>query len=179
MLVKQWMNMEMHMFGIMHTLTDKLTIMKMRPYTTKEMGRLRRDDTQLVTRYSRWGDLKLNSIHILYHYINTTLLANLGLSISIDAEDTIPGPGKTRLPYPLQLGSGTWNFMPSLTLLGQEETWSWGVQLSGVIRLGEKNEGYTLGNVGQLTTWSAYKCNDIITLRSVSPVKDGGHRWQR
>ena len=36
--------------------------------------------------------------------------------------------------YGMQTGSGTWDLQPSLTYLGQSQRWSWGGQLSGVIR---------------------------------------------
>lgn len=41
--VPQWMDMEMHMFGLMASPIDQLTLMLMMPYVSKEMGHLRRD----------------------------------------------------------------------------------------------------------------------------------------
>lgn len=119
-----------------------------------------------MTKSEGWGDLKLSGIYELYHGHRSTWLLNLGLSLptgSTNEEDFIPGPGETRLPYPMQIGSGTWDLLPGITYLGQANTWSWGAQLSGVIRLGENDEGYTLGNVGQLTAWGAYKWNDQLS----------------
>lgn len=162
----QWMDMEMHMFGLMISPIDHLTLMLMIPYASKEMGHLRRDGVEFLTKSEGWGDLKLSGIYELYHGHRTTWLLNLGLSLptgSTSEEDFIPGPGETRLPYPMQIGSGTWDLLPGITYLGQADTWSWGAQLSGVIRLGENNEGYTLGNVGQLTAWGAYKWNDHVS----------------
>ncbi|MDA7614523.1 transporter [Verrucomicrobiales bacterium] len=155
----QWMDMEMHMFGLMISPIDHLTLMLMIPYASKEMGHLRRDGVEFLTKSEGWGDLKLSGIYELYHGHRTTWLLNLGLSLptgSTSEEDFIPGPGETRLPYPMQIGSGTWDLLPGITYLEQADTWSWGAQLSGVIRLGENDEGYTLGNVGQLTAWGAY-----------------------
>ncbi len=63
LVVPQWMGMKMHMFGIMHAPTDRLTMMLMLPYTVKEMGHLRRDGAEFVTRSSGWGDLKLSGIY--------------------------------------------------------------------------------------------------------------------
>ena len=172
----QWMDMEMHMLGLMISPIDHLTLMLMIPYASKEMGHLRRDGVEFLTKSEGWGDLKLSGIYELYHGHRTTWLLNLGLSLptgSTSEEDFIPGPGETRLPYPMQIGSGTWDLLPGITYLGQADTWSWGAQLSGVIRLGENNEGYTLGNVGQLTAWGAYKWNDHVS----TSLRATGKAW--
>ncbi len=162
----QWMDMEMHMFGLMYAPTDHLTMMLMLPYARKEMGHLRRDGVEFVTESEGWGDLKLTGIHELYHGPGRALLLNLGLSFptgSIDEEDEIPGLGQTRLPYPMQIGSGTWDLLPGITYLEQQGDWSWGAQLSGVLRLGRNDEGYSLGETGQLTAWGAYRVNDSVS----------------
>jgi hypothetical protein len=59
--------------------------------------------------------------------------------------------------YGMQLGSGTWDFKPSLTYTGLKNPWSWGSQLSGTVRLEDKNSsGYKLGDVFQSTVWGSY-----------------------
>jgi hypothetical protein len=58
--------------------------------------------------------------------------------------------------YGMQLGSGTWDLLPSLTYTGERSRFSWGAQASGVARLGSANEsGYALGDVFQSTLWGA------------------------
>ncbi|MDR2214128.1 MAG: transporter [Pseudomonadales bacterium] len=62
--------------------------------------------------------------------------------------------------YMMQPGSGTWDFHPSLTYTGRADHWSWGAQLSGVIRLQDANDsGYKLGSVVQSTAWASYRLN--------------------
>lgn len=66
--------------------------------------------------------------------------------------------------YMMQIGSGTWDFMPSLTYTGRADRWSWGVQLAGVIRMeDENNQGYRLGDVFQATGWGAYRFTDWMS----------------
>ena len=65
------------------------------------------------------------------------------------------GPNQ-QLPYPMQLGSGTFDLLPGITYLGQYNDMSWGSQLSGVVRLGENDRDYTLGDVLDITAWGAY-----------------------
>ena len=164
--VPQWMDMEMHMFGLMYAPTNDLTLMLMLPYISKEMGHLRRDGVEFVTKSEGWGDLKLTGIYELYHGPSHAFLLNLGLSFptgATDEKDDIPGPGNTRLPYPMQIGSGTWDLLPGITYLGQNHSWSWGAQLSGTVRLGRNDEGYSLGDVGQLTAWGAYRWSDFLS----------------
>jgi hypothetical protein len=60
--------------------------------------------------------------------------------------------------YGMQIGSGTWDFKPSITYTGQLDDWSWGAQLNGTKRLENKNEsGYALGDLFQTTAWGSYK----------------------
>ena len=64
-----------------------------------------------------------------------------------------------QLPYPMQLGSGTWDILPGITYNGRHDNLSWGGQLLGVIRLGENDRDYTLGDRLNVTAWTAYNIN--------------------
>ncbi len=56
--------------------------------------------------------------------------------------------------YGMQLGSGTWDFKPSLTYTGHVDEFSWGAQANGTVRMGDKNKsGYALGDIFQATAW--------------------------
>ncbi|MDP6207994.1 MAG: transporter, partial [Roseibacillus sp.] len=95
--------------------------------------------------------------------------AHLGLGIllptaEVDRQGVIPGPGTTRLPYPMQLGAGSWGIVPSLTYLGQGRDWSWGGQLSARIYLADNDEGYRHGNRWEATVWGARRLNKWISL---------------
>jgi hypothetical protein len=64
----------------------------------------------------------------------------------------------------MQIGSGTWDFMPSLTYTGRMDRWSWGSQIGGVLRLEDENEsGYRLGDVFYATAWGSYRLADWIS----------------
>ena len=84
---------------------------------------------------------------------STDLHAGLAVSVPTGAVDKKMSNGEL-MHYGMQPGSGTWDLQPSLTYLGQAQQWSWGGQLSGVIRGdGPNDSGYTLGDVFQATTW--------------------------
>jgi hypothetical protein len=66
--------------------------------------------------------------------------------------------------YAMQLGSGTWDFKPSLTYTGHRDDWSWGAQLSGTKRLEKQNKsGYALGGIFQTTVWGSYNIFDWLS----------------
>jgi hypothetical protein len=72
--------------------------------------------------------------------------------------------------YGMQLGSGTWDFEPSLTYTGRAERWSWGGQWSATVRLRDRNShGYGLGDVTQLTAWGGFGLTPwlSVSLRAV------------
>ncbi len=61
------------------------------------------------------------------------------------------------MDYGMQLGSGTWDFKPSLTYTGQWQQFSWGAQTSGTVRMENRNQsGYALGDLFQTTAWGSY-----------------------
>ncbi len=68
-----------------------------------------------------------------------------------------------RLPYSMQLGSGTWDVQPGLTYSGNSAHWSWGAQYLAVVRLGENDEGYTLGDKQTLTGWGQYLFHPAVS----------------
>lgn len=66
--------------------------------------------------------------------------------------------------YCMQLGSGTWDFWPSLTYTGRSDRLTWGAQLLGIVRMEKENEsGYWLGDVFQATGWVSYLFADWIS----------------
>ncbi|MEM6822847.1 MAG: transporter [Verrucomicrobiota bacterium] len=169
------MEMEMHMWGAMYGLTDNITLMAMLPYVVKSMNHVRFDGVQFKTRSEGLGDLKLTTMVKVFDNHQQRVHFNLGLSVptgSITQKDDVPNAppplGNTvtrerRLPYPMQLGSGTVDFLPGVTYLGQSGNLSWGAQASGVIRAYENSEDYRLGDEFNGTGWVAYRWVDWVS----------------
>jgi hypothetical protein len=176
------MSMDMHMLGLMYAPTDKLTLMLMANYIETEMdhrvlpmsaGMINNGSTKFTTETSGIGDVKLGGLYRFY--LEENRKAHLGLSLSlptgsIDEKDTTPGmggPANRQLPAPMQLGSGTYDLLPSLTYVQQFEDWSYGAQANAVIRLESENDnGYRLGNVFGATTWAGYNLSEWIGLNT-------------
>ena len=177
------MSMDMHMLGLMYAPTDKLTLMLMSNYTEMKMDHrifsqmgadmINRGDTTFTTETSGSGDIKLGGLYRFY--LKEARKAHLGLSLSlptgsIDEKDQIPamgGAANQQLPAPMQLGSGTYDLLPSLTYVQQFDNWSYGAQANAVIRLESENDnGYRLGDVWGATTWVGTNLSEWIGLNT-------------
>ena len=126
------MDMQMHMLGAMYALSDRLTLMTMLPYVRKDMDHVTRMGVKFTTRSQGVGDVKLSGLYALSEGDRRNILLSLGISApsgDIDETDDTPAMQDARLPYPMQLGSGTWDLLPGVTHSGLDGAWSWAVQL--------------------------------------------------
>ena len=172
------MPMQMQMLGAMLAPSDALTLMLMVPYVTAEMDHLVRNGNTFTTASGGLGDVKLSALYTFARPERLRFHANLGVSFptgSIDERDVTPASmgAEVRLPYPMQIGSGTFDVLPGVTYLGQSTAWSWGAQVTGTVRLGENDNGYRLGNVGGGTVWGAYKLTEMLS----ASVRVEGKTW--
>lgn len=156
------MTTDMHMFGAMYASNDQVTVMAMLPLVDKSMDHLNAMGDKFTTESDGAGDLKLQALMRLLGSANENLHLHLGVSVptgSIDEKGVIPtpmGPRKVRLPYPMQLGSGTWDMLAGLTYTYHLASWSWGAQGTAVKPLASENDnGYSLGNQYQMQAWAA------------------------
>ena len=151
------MDTQMHMFGVMYAPIDQLTLMAMLPLVQKDMDHITRAGGKFSTNTFGVGDFKLSAMVRLWENETHHVHLNAGMSFptgSITEKDDTP-MGNVRLPYPMQLGSGTFDLLPGVTYTGRSEGWSWGAQASGVIRTGRNDEGYRWGHGYDLTAWGA------------------------
>ncbi len=166
------MSMDMHMFGTMYAPTDWLTLSAMIDYIEKDMTHITYATPigttvlgEFTTHSSGWGDTKLAGLIRLYDDEMHHVHLKTGLSLptgSIDEEARVLTPANTtpvlRMPYSMQLGTGTYDFLPGITYTGHKDVWGWGAQYSAEIRLEDENdEGYAWGDKHQLTTWASYQ----------------------
>ncbi|MDJ0798369.1 MAG: transporter [Calothrix sp. MO_167.B12] len=152
------MTMEMHMFGAMYAPSDNLTLMAMVPYVVKDMDHITRSGVRFTTNSEGFGDIKTSALYKIFDDNNQRIHLNLGASFptgSINERDDTPAGNNQILPYPMQIGSGTFDLLPGITYLGQSKQNSWGAQAMGTLRLGENSNGYRLGNQFLLTGWVA------------------------
>lgn len=163
------MTMQMHMLGAMYAPSDDWTLMAMVPWLENEMDHRNRAGLEFSTRSRGLGDIRIGGLRSLWRGDRTRAHLNLNLSLptgSINAEDQTPlSMGMdTQLPYPMQLGSGTYDLMPGITVLGQEAGWSWGAQAIATLRTGENSNDYRLGNRQDATTWISVQAAESLSL---------------
>ncbi|MCZ6718931.1 MAG: transporter [Gammaproteobacteria bacterium] len=163
------MTMKMHMPMLMYAPSDDLTIMAMLPYIQLEMDHVTRTGVRFTTRSEGIGDLNVGALYTFYrrNFDEHRLIFNGAVSFptgSINKKDFLANPaqGKKRLPYPMQLGSGTFDLHPRITYLGEKENWAWGGEVDATIRLGENSNDYTLGNRYSISAWGSWKWTDWL-----------------
>lgn len=184
------MPMQMHMVGGMYGLTDRITLMAMGMYVSKEMDHITYQGPMGTTRLGEFttetagiGDTTIGAIIGLDDGSYEHRQINIGLALSlptgsIEETDQILTPMGTspspRLPYPMQLGSGSFDFKPSFTARSRIGKWSYGAQASAVIRLDENDEGYTLGDVAEATGWLAFEPEPWVSVSGRLKAKSVG-----
>ena len=152
------MTMDMHMFGTMYAISNKWTLMGMLNYLDNEMSMpMGKMDSSGV------GDVKIAGLYDLAQWDSGRRMhLNLGVSLptgSIDEKDAM----SRLLGYGMQLGSGTYDFHPAITYLAQTDNYSYGAQLGGILRIGENDQDYTLGNKFGAALWGARKITDSLS----------------
>jgi hypothetical protein len=176
------MPMDMHMFGAMYAPSDWITLMGMVNYIDKSMDHITfkggKGTNRLgtfTTESEGFGDTSLTALIRLFDKPradgNDHVHINLGLSLptgSITETDDILTPMNTRptvrLPYSMQLGSGTFDLLPGITYTGRDGDFSWGAQYRATLRLEDENdEGYRRGHVHEATAWLAYQWEPWIS----------------
>lgn len=203
----QEMAMHMHMIDLMYAPTDWLTLMLMPQFmdmnmtmnelagapphgseTTTAQGiavsHTRHEhitgglgDTGMYAMFKLF-DNPLHHFHLTLGFTAPTGESDIGLRGAHGFEMGF-------IHYGMQVGSGTWDFKPSLTYTGQLDNWSWGAQASGTKRLGTNDSGFAFGDELQATAWGGYRVLDWLnaTVRGVYTSKgtlrggypDGSH----
>lgn len=184
------MPMKMHMAGAMYGLTDRITLMGMVNYHSKEMdhrtymgGMGTSVLGNFTTEASGFGDTSVGAIFGLddgsldHRQVNLSVMLSLPTG-SMTETDTVLTPmnmqPELRMPYPMQLGSGTYDLKPAVTARSRSGQWSYGAQLSGVVRLDENDEGYALGDVLEGTAWLAFEPRPWVSVSGRLKAKTQG-----
>ena len=171
------MQMHMHMFGAMLAPHERITLMAMTSYRRNLMemegahfhgsgghdhavGHLEMESVGL-------GDLRLSALIPLLNTSNADFLLNVGVSIptgSITVEGSQGGSEITVLPYPMQLGSGSFELRPGATFAAIRGSWSYGLQTRGTIPINKNSQDYRLAPTIGSTLWGARRLNDWLSV---------------
>lgn len=171
------MTMNMHMFGAMYAPSDRVTLMLMSSYRDLDMKHVTymgpSGTTVLgnfTTRSSGLGDTSLTGLLSLLDRDYARIHAIVGLSFptgDTDETDVVLTPMNTqptlRLPYPMQLGSGSYDPIIGASYAGFGRVWSWGAQWRSTYRLFDNDHDYQLGDEHRLTAWASYLWSDPVS----------------
>lgn len=187
------MQMNMHMLMGMVGITDRWTVMGMLHYMQNSMPMEMlnnqdhsshshshgNDPSSMDMHTSGLGDTKLYAIYGLIKSDRHQLVISNGISLptgnykvtGITSDMLYEGK---RYPYMMQLGSGSWEYLPNITYVYQKSKWATSVQTSAIIRLNDNKLGYRLGNEWNSTAWVGYNWLEQLgsTLRIESSISE-------
>jgi len=131
-----------------------------------------------TTESSGFGDTDVAAIMSLHkdgpHGLNGTFGVSLPTG-SIDEKDEVLSPMNTRptlrLPYMMQLGTGTYDLKPRLTYSYLSNDWTFGADYSARIHLGTNDEGYSRGDWHQVTAWAGYQFDEKLGISTSLKAK--------
>jgi len=152
------MSMDMHMFSAMYAVNGKFSIMAMLPYIEKKMemkkltgmmaGKLHSTSSRGI------GDLSIAGLYKLSDKSNFKLALSIPTGEFDEKDHNMSGVLKT-LPYPMQLGSGTYDITLGYSFQEVLEDWSYGFQVNALKRIDYNSEGWKLGDRRELSVWLA------------------------
>jgi hypothetical protein len=196
------MTMQMQMVMVMYGITNKITVMGMVNYVSNTMSMNMTMDAMttmqnmpgmdatsialmnesMQSKSSGIGDASVYGLYKLMDANGQRFIVSAGVGIptgSIKESGTTMLGVNTRLSYLMQLGTGTFNFLPGITYVGQGCRFSYGGVINGNIKTNTNSEGYSWGNEYDISSWIAYKFHHLLStsfrLEGVSTDKISGY----
>ena len=165
------MSMQSTMLHMMYAPTDKITLAAMLPIRSLSMDHLTRMGGKFTTESSGLGDAHLSALVEVWGGegphggAGHRLLGYGGMSLptgSINEKGETP-LGVVKLPYPMQLGSGTVDPAIGVTYLGHRGNWGWGTHGMAKMRLYDNSNDYHLGQNLHLASWIGRGFSDWLS----------------
>lgn len=180
------MTMDMHMLMAMYGITDKLMVMGMANYLRNDMEMVMHmfTNTGVNLNMDSYSDMESSgvgdTIFGAMYRVMPSIQLGLNLSLptgSIDEKDDMDmgaGPTEVTLPYPMQLGSGTYDLIPSIQYKGNTKSFGWGAQASYTFRSGKNDRDYKLGDRLDINGWAKYAFNQHFLISGRLAFADWG-----
>jgi hypothetical protein len=167
MMAPETMDVDSYTLCIMRGLTENFSVMAMIPYYFKDMVMLSAKGKVFAGDTNGLGDVQVAGLYTLYESEVNKVVFYGGFSAptgSIDERGDTPLKANAKLPYVLQLGSGTPDLYPELTYMGKWEKVRWGGQAMGIVRIGYNWDDYRYSNAYELNGWGGYQLFDGVLL---------------
>lgn len=161
------MTMEMHMLHLMYGYDENVTLYTMIMMPSITMDHLRGPmnpggpGTPFTTHNSGFGDTTFGALVKLWSDDDDDVILNLAGSVPtgrLFRTTTIPTAGALvqPLPYPMRLGSGTFNARPGLTWKHYYDLGSFGTQLQTDLPIGRNYRDYAVSDEFRLNNWFSF-----------------------
>ncbi|PJZ26518.1 phenol degradation protein meta [Leptospira hartskeerlii] len=168
MSVPKSMLMESYMTSAMYGISDDTMIMFMVPVVKNQMMMETSNFDSSAMKSGGVGDISFSAAHRIFKRNDHEFFLNFGLSLptgSIDERDWMPMMGNQKVPYNMQPGTGTVNYLPGIAYSGKLDRFSWGLGGNANLRSSKNQNQYRFGNIYELSSWIAYS---IFSWTSVS-----------
>lgn len=153
------MRVDTHLLEVLWAPLEEITFVLSLPYLDKELDQVHAaTGLPFTTQAKGFGDFTITVLYRVFEDRRSRVHLNLGLSLpsgsTNESQITPVGSGNLeRLPYAMQLGSGTVDLRPGFTYNGEWRSNYWGGQVTGVLHAGTNSRSYRLGNAYQVTAW--------------------------
>ena len=172
------------MLMVMYGLTNKITIMGMFDYMSNNMSMSMNPGAMqmmnmpgmqmgssvnmnaMSTKTSGLADTKLSALYSISSNESHRFIGCLGFNIpngSINRKGATMLGDNQQLAYPMQLGTGTFGILPSLTYVREFSKLTWGAEAGANINLGSNANGYRWQPLYNATSWVGYKFLPFIS----------------
>ncbi|GAB6068287.1 hypothetical protein JCM13664_16060 [Methylothermus subterraneus] len=171
------MEMTMHMLELMYAPSDWLNLMLMPQFMAMEMDIGERlsgsppPDPAVFEHGGKHttggvGDTLLAALIRLWQVPGHHLHLGLGLSVPTgDVHLKMRRMHQQEMGlyhFDMQLGSGSFDFIPSLTYTGERGRFWWGAQVLGTVRLEENDAGWRRGHLAQANAWGGVSLSEWL-----------------
>lgn len=170
------MSMWTQELGAMYAVNDRISIMASVPWVDNTMKMVLNTGEKFSMRASGVGDVMAGLGYTVWSSGNNRVDVGANVSFptgSIHQRQDTPGCPDCKLEYPMQLGSGTYDLVPSIAYHSRMDAWTFGAQVEGRIHLDHNDVGYALGDRFDATTWVEREWTDRLS----SSLRFAGGRW--
>jgi hypothetical protein len=174
------MTMQMHMLMAMYGINSRLSVMAMFNYNICNMqmnmmpaghmhmpGMTDNAAGPMAMKSYGLSDTKLYGLYNLLKECNKRLVAGVGVSLptgDVDVRGITMQSDYAIFPYGMQLGTGTYDLLPSLAYVTQKNRFSWGTLLNANLKTGLNRKNYRWGNEYSLSSWISYKTFEWLSI---------------
>lgn len=165
-------------FGISHGVNEWLSLVVVGSYLNKDSTSITFKGPSGTTRLGTsrettegFGDTLVGSLIRLWSTTDQQVIAGMALSLPTGSltERIMPLQptgliGNMRGGYALQNGTGTFDFVPTLSYTAKDEALGYGVAYRGRFAMQDRNdEGYRWGNLNVATAWMSWDFNPNLS----------------